>query len=61
MASEDDTGERKGGHSLNDHLLGENLAHEHDGATDHDHDHFDFDDDGPIEQIPSGCRTTSRL
>src|SRR5258705_6832529 len=41
-----------GGHNLADHLLGENLAHEHDEYTDHDHDHFEFDDDGPLEQNP---------
>jgi ethanolamine utilization protein EutA len=41
-----------GGHSLTDHLYGENLAHEHDEYSDHDHDHFEFDDDGPIEQNP---------
>ncbi|HEY7300546.1 MAG TPA: ethanolamine ammonia-lyase reactivating factor EutA [Xanthobacteraceae bacterium] len=41
-----------GGHSLNDHLYGENLIHEHDEYSDHDHDHFDFDDDGPLELNP---------
>ena len=50
MTDEDDA--RKSGHSLNDHLLGENFVHQHDGVADHDHDHFDFDDDGPIEQNP---------
>ena len=40
------------GHNLTDHLLGENLVHEHDEYSDHDHDHFEFDDDGPIEQNP---------
>src|SRR5262249_4516666 len=40
------------GHSLNDHLYGENIVHEHDEYSDHDHDHFEFDDDGPIEQNP---------
>jgi ethanolamine utilization protein EutA len=42
----------KAGHSLADHIYGENFGHEHDGDTDHDHDHFEFDDDGPIEQNP---------
>src|SRR6184192_987595 len=42
----------QGGHSLTDHLYGENLVHEHDEYSDHDHDHFEFDDDGPIEQNP---------
>src|SRR5947209_1256772 len=41
-----------GGHSLTDHLYGENIVHEHDEYSDHDHDHFEFDDDGPIEQNP---------
>ncbi len=40
------------GHSLTDHLYGENIVHEHDEYSDHDHDHFEFDDDGPIEQNP---------
>ncbi len=45
--------EGKTSHSLNDHLLGENFVHEHEGVADHDHDHLDFDDDdGPIEQNP---------
>src|SRR5499426_3426050 len=42
----------QGGHSLADHLYGENVVHEHDEYTDHDHDHFEFDDDGPLEQNP---------
>src|SRR5215207_9598271 len=49
-----DAGDNKqqGGHSLDDHLYGNSLEHEHEGVTDHDHDHFDFDDDGPLEQNP---------
>src|SRR5438132_3724754 len=50
MAEAED--KKPGGHNLADHLLGENVAHEHDEYTDHDHDHFEFDDDGPIEQNP---------
>src|SRR5437762_11714047 len=50
MAEAED--KKSGGHNLADHLLGENLAHEHDEYTDHDHDHFEFDDDGPLEQNP---------
>src|SRR3954452_2977962 len=50
MADADD--KKPSGHNLADHLLGENLAHEHDEYSDHDHDHFEFDDDGPIEQNP---------
>jgi ethanolamine utilization protein EutA len=42
----------QGGHSLTDHLYGENIVHEHDEYSDHDHDHFEFDDDGPLEQNP---------
>src|SRR5947207_3119193 len=41
-----------GGHTLTDHLYGENLVHEHDEYSDHHHDHFDFDDDGPMWQNP---------
>ena len=41
-----------GGHTLKDHLYGENIVHEHDEYSDHDHDHFEFDDDGPLEQNP---------
>src|SRR5438477_5601899 len=51
MADADDK-KPAGGHNLSDHLLGENLAHEHDEYSDHDHDHFDFDEDGPLEQNP---------
>src|SRR6516225_3926991 len=51
MAEADDK-EPAGGHTLTDHLYGENIVHEHDEYTDHDHDHFEFDDDGPIEQNP---------
>jgi ethanolamine utilization protein EutA len=48
MADNDDN---KPGHTLADHALGRDLAHEHDGDADHDHDHFD-DDAGPLEQNP---------
>jgi ethanolamine utilization protein EutA len=51
MAEADDN-KPAGGHNLTDHLLGENLAHEHDEYADHDHDHFEFDEDGPLEQNP---------
>src|SRR5437868_6627342 len=40
------------GHTLKDHLYGENIVHEHDEYSDHDHDHFEFDDDGPLEDNP---------
>src|SRR5215471_15995630 len=51
MADADDK-KPQGGHSLNDHLYGENIVHEHDEYSDHDHDHFEFDEDGPLEQNP---------
>src|SRR6201984_1645819 len=49
MADDDD---KKQGHSLSDHVLGQDFVHEHDGDADHDHDHFEFDADGPIEDNP---------
>jgi ethanolamine utilization protein EutA (predicted chaperonin) len=55
MADADDKNEKKpGGHSLSDHLYGQNLVHEHDGDTDHDHDHdYDFENDEvPLEDNP---------
>ena len=42
----------KRSHTLADHLLGQDVVHEHEGVADHDHDHFEFDEDGPIEQNP---------
>ena len=49
-----DTGDKNeaSGHSLTDHLYGQNFVHEHEGVADHDHDHFAFDEDGPLEQNP---------
>jgi ethanolamine utilization protein EutA (predicted chaperonin) len=41
---------KPGGHTLNDHLYGQNLLHVHDGDADHEHD-FD-DDDVPLEDNP---------
>ena len=32
-----------GAHTLADHVLGTDLAHNHDGDADHDHDNFDSD------------------
>jgi ethanolamine utilization protein EutA len=49
MADNDD---KKSGHTLADHVLGQDFVHEHDGDADHDHDHFEFDDDGPLEANP---------
>src|SRR3954464_9623689 len=51
MADAEDN-KQKAGHSLDDHLYGNSLEHEHEGVTDHDHDHFEFDDDGPLDQNP---------
>src|ERR1051325_6763130 len=51
MADADDK-KPQAGHSLNDHLYGNSLEHEHEGVTDHDHDHLEFDDDGPLDQNP---------
>jgi ethanolamine utilization protein EutA len=51
MSDEED--KKPGGHTLTDHIYGQNLAHEHDEYSDHDHDHDDYgDDDGPIEDNP---------
>src|SRR5258706_11555490 len=44
--------DRKPSHTVADHLLGQDVVHEHDGDADHDHDHFEFDDDGPLEENP---------
>ena len=44
--------EKKPGHTLADHLLGQDFVHDHDGDADHDHDHFEFADEGPIEENP---------
>ena len=52
MADSDDTSDTKKGHTLTDHLLGQNFVHDHDGDADHDHDHFDFDPDEPLEHNP---------
>jgi ethanolamine utilization protein EutA len=37
-------------HTLQDHALGQDFKHEHDGTADHDHD--DFDDDVPLDENP---------
>ena len=37
------------GHTLDDHTLGIDLEHTHDGYADHDHD---FPEDGPLEENP---------
>jgi len=45
---------KPGGHTLADHLYGQNVVHEHDEYSDHDHDHdYDFEnDEGPLEDNP---------
>jgi ethanolamine utilization protein EutA len=49
MADGDD---KKTGHTLADHLLGQDFVHEHDGDADHDHDHFDIDVNERLEDNP---------
>ena len=43
--------DKKPGHTLADHLLGQDFVHEHDGDSDHDHDDFESAD-GPLEENP---------
>ena len=45
---------KKQGHTLTDHLYGQNIVHEHGEDSDHDHDHdYDFEnDDVPLEDNP---------
>jgi ethanolamine utilization protein EutA len=52
MAEADDQNDKKPGHTLSDHLLGQDFVHAHDGDADHDHDHFDFDVDEKLEENP---------
>jgi ethanolamine utilization protein EutA len=47
-----DSENKKPGHTLADHLLGQDFVHDHDGDADHDHDHFDFADERPLEENP---------
>src|SRR6266581_3978210 len=42
----------KRSHTLADHLLGQDVAHAHDGEADHDHDHFEVDPDERLEENP---------
>src|SRR5262245_62336581 len=44
--------DQKRSHTLADHLLGQDIAHEHDGNADHDHDHFEADADERLEDNP---------
>jgi len=55
MSEPPDPEEKKtGGHTLVDHLYGQNIVHEHDEDSDHDHDHdYDFEnDDVPLQDNP---------
>ncbi len=49
-----DPEDKKKGHTLADHLYGQNIVHRHDEDSDHDHDHdYDFEnDDVPLEDNP---------
>src|SRR6516162_1933016 len=44
--------DRKPSHTVADHLLGQDVVHEHDGDADHDHDHFEFESDERLEENP---------
>src|SRR5215471_8096588 len=44
--------DQKRSHTLADHLLGQDIAHEHDGNADHDHDHFEVDANERLEDNP---------
>src|SRR6266478_5925617 len=44
--------DQKRSHTLADHLLGQDVAHAHDGQADHDHDHFEVDADERLEENP---------
>jgi ethanolamine utilization protein EutA len=47
-----DQEDKKKGHTLTDHLYGQNIVHEHDEDSDHDHD-YDFENDEvPLEDNP---------
>src|SRR6266404_6311482 len=44
--------DQKRSHTLADHLLGQDVAHAHDGEADHDHDHFEVDADERLGENP---------
>src|SRR5579863_2898460 len=52
MSDQED--KKKQGHTLDDHLYGQNIVHRHDEDSDHDHDHdYDFEnDDVPLQDNP---------
>src|ERR1700722_13681363 len=48
----DPEAQRKKGHTLTDHIFGQNIVHRHGEDSDHDHD-YDFEnDDVPLEDNP---------
>jgi ethanolamine utilization protein EutA len=54
MPDAEDKQKKPTGHTLADHVYGQNLVHEHDEYSDHDHDHdYDFENDEiPLEDNP---------
>jgi ethanolamine utilization protein EutA len=52
--SDPEEDKKKRGHTLADHLYGQNIVHAHDEDSDHDHDHdYDFENDEvPLEDNP---------
>src|SRR5262245_32542823 len=44
--------DQKRSHTLADHLLGQDVVHEHAGDADHDHDHFEADPNERLEDNP---------
>ena len=47
---------KKKGHTLTDHVFGQNIVHQHGEDSDHDHD-YDFEnDDVPLEDNPLWCQ-----
>src|SRR5437879_1111063 len=44
--------DQKRSHTLADHLLGQDVVHEHGGDADHDHDHFEVDPNERLEDNP---------
>ena len=52
--SDPEEDKKKVGHTLADHLYGQNIVHAHDEDSDHDHDHdYDFENDEvPLEDNP---------
>src|ERR1700757_1565608 len=53
--------DEKRNHTLADHVLGQDVAHAHDGEADHDHDHFEVDADERLEENPIWVQDHVRL